>query len=76
MLVSDLLNRYLNSEFALTGAIYCEQESLVQDLTMRLRQTAGNFYINDKVKNAIHKLKLTQSLVDWLRCWPTVVWWC
>ena len=37
------------SEFALTGAIYCQDESLVQELTMRLRQTAGNFYINDKV---------------------------
>ena len=37
------------SEFALTGAIYCQEESLVQELTMRLRQTAGNFYINDKV---------------------------
>ena len=37
------------SEFALTGAIYCAQESLVQELSMKLRQTAGNFYINDKV---------------------------
>ena len=53
MLLSDLHHLFLNSEFALTGAIYCEQESLVQDLTMRLRQTAGNFYINDKVINSI-----------------------
>jgi 1-pyrroline-5-carboxylate dehydrogenase len=37
--------------YALTGAIYCEQESLVQELTMKLRQTAGNFYINDKVSS-------------------------
>jgi len=42
-----------STQFALTGAIYCEQESLVQDLTMRLRQTAGNFYINDKSTGSV-----------------------
>lgn len=35
--------------YALTGAIYCEDEPLVQKLAKELRQTAGNFYINDKV---------------------------
>ena len=45
------LSKYFNifSVYALTGAIYCEEESLVQDLAKELRQTAGNFYINDKV---------------------------
>jgi len=41
------------SIYALTGAIYCEKESLVQELTMKLRQTAGNFYINDKSTGSV-----------------------
>lgn len=41
------------SMYALTGAIYCEQESLVQKLAMELRQTAGNFYINDKSTGSV-----------------------
>jgi len=41
------------SIYALTGAIYCEQESLVQKLAMELRQTAGNFYINDKSTGSV-----------------------
>jgi len=41
------------SIYALTGAIYCEEESLVQDLAKELRQTAGNFYINDKSTGSV-----------------------
>lgn len=41
------------SIYALTGAIYCEEEELVQSLTKELRQTAGNFYINDKSTGSV-----------------------
>lgn len=41
------------SIYALTGAIYCEDEPLVQKLAKELRQTAGNFYINDKSTGSV-----------------------
>jgi len=41
------------SVYALTGAIYCEKEAIVQRLSQELRQTAGNFYINDKSTGSV-----------------------
>lgn len=41
------------SEYALTGAIFAEDEDAILDLTARLRFAAGNFYVNDKPTGAV-----------------------
>jgi 1-pyrroline-5-carboxylate dehydrogenase len=41
------------SPYALTGAIFAKERSVIADLTKRLRHAAGNFYINDKPTGAI-----------------------
>ncbi len=41
------------SPYALTGAIFARERGVINDLTARLRHSAGNFYINDKPTGAV-----------------------
>lgn len=41
------------SPFALTGAIFAKDRHVVKKMSDRLRQTAGNFYINEKPTGAV-----------------------
>ena len=41
------------SEYALTGAILATDRNIIQYATNRLRNSAGNFYINDKPTGAV-----------------------
>jgi 1-pyrroline-5-carboxylate dehydrogenase len=41
------------SPYGLTGAIFAEDEAAIEQLTDRLRFSAGNFYINDKPTGAV-----------------------
>ncbi len=41
------------SPYALTGALFCGDRSLIPGITGRLRHAAGNFYINDKPTGAV-----------------------
>ena len=41
------------SNYALTGAIFCNDRATIVRLTDRLRHAAGNFYINDKPTGAV-----------------------
>ena len=41
------------SEYALTGAILATDRNIIQHATNRLRNSAGNFYINDKPTGAV-----------------------
>ena len=41
------------SPYALTGAIFAEDEAAILDLSQKLRFAAGNFYINDKPTGAV-----------------------
>jgi 1-pyrroline-5-carboxylate dehydrogenase len=41
------------SPFALTGAVFSQDRAAVQEATDRLRNAAGNFYINDKPTGAV-----------------------
>ena len=41
------------SIYALTGAIFAQDNYVIENLTNRLTQTAGNFYINDKPTGAV-----------------------
>ncbi len=41
------------SVYALTGAIFAQDEAAIVDLSHRLRFAAGNFYINDKPTGAV-----------------------
>lgn len=47
----DLLDN--GSSYALTGAIFSACRAEIETLTYRLRNTAGNFYINDKPTGAV-----------------------
>lgn len=47
----DLLDK--GSVYALTGAIFSNNRSNIEQLTERLTHTAGNFYINDKPTGAV-----------------------
>jgi len=47
----ETLNR--TSIYALTGAIFAGDRYIISDLTERLKNTAGNFYINDKPTGAV-----------------------
>ncbi|MEM8817653.1 MAG: L-glutamate gamma-semialdehyde dehydrogenase [Pseudomonadota bacterium] len=39
--------------FALTGAIFAQDQSIIDRLTAQLRDAAGNFYVNDKPTGAV-----------------------
>lgn len=41
------------STYALTGAIFCKDEHIIQSLLLKLKFAAGNFYINDKPTGAV-----------------------
>jgi 1-pyrroline-5-carboxylate dehydrogenase len=41
------------SSYALTGAIFAQDRDAVVELSRRLRNAAGNFYINDKPTGAV-----------------------
>jgi 1-pyrroline-5-carboxylate dehydrogenase len=47
----DLCNR--TSPYALTGAIFARDRSAIETASKRLRDAAGNFYINDKPTGAV-----------------------
>jgi len=41
------------SPYALTGAVFAQDRAVVADLTRRLSDAAGNFYVNDKPTGAV-----------------------
>lgn len=41
------------SDYGLTGAIFAEDRAVIDDLFVRLRFAAGNFYVNDKPTGAV-----------------------
>ena len=41
------------SEYALTGAVLAQDRQAITDATWALRNSAGNFYINDKPTGAV-----------------------
>lgn len=41
------------SPYALTGAIFSQDRTAVEHMSKRLRQSAGNFYVNDKPTGAV-----------------------
>ena len=41
------------SEYALTGAIFASDRKVIEDASRKLRNAAGNFYINDKPTGAV-----------------------
>jgi 1-pyrroline-5-carboxylate dehydrogenase len=41
------------SPYALTGAVFAEDRAAVDRATVRLREAAGNFYVNDKPTGAV-----------------------
>lgn len=47
----DILDK--GSAYALTGAILSSCRTEIEELTYRLRNTAGNFYVNDKPTGAV-----------------------
>jgi 1-pyrroline-5-carboxylate dehydrogenase len=47
----DILDR--DSTYALTGAIFSDDRATIDHMCKRLRNTAGNFYINDKPTGAV-----------------------
>ncbi len=47
----DLVNR--TSPYALTGSIISRNRKAIEEATEKLRQAAGNFYINDKPTGAV-----------------------
>lgn len=47
----DILNT--TSIYALTGAVFSQNRYTIERVTNRLRQAAGNFYINDKPTGAV-----------------------
>jgi 1-pyrroline-5-carboxylate dehydrogenase len=49
--VLDLVDS--TSPYALTGAIFARERSVIKYMSDRLRHTAGNFYINDKPTGAV-----------------------
>jgi 1-pyrroline-5-carboxylate dehydrogenase len=42
-----------SSDYALTGAVFAEDEAALEELSARLRFAAGNFYLNDKPTGAV-----------------------
>ncbi len=49
--IIEHINDY--SFYALTGAIFSKDRYIIRDLTEKLKNTAGNFYINDKPSGAV-----------------------
>ncbi|MCS6797080.1 MAG: L-glutamate gamma-semialdehyde dehydrogenase [Myxococcota bacterium] len=49
--VLDLVDR--TSPYALTGAVFARDRVALVEATARLRQSAGNFYVNDKPTGAV-----------------------
>ena len=49
--VLDLVDR--GSPYALTGAVFATDRAAVQSASDRLRNAAGNFYVNDKPTGAV-----------------------
>ena len=47
----DLLDE--TSEYALTGGIFAKDRAVIEAITKRLANSAGNFYINDKPTGAV-----------------------
>ncbi|HOW16411.1 MAG TPA: aldehyde dehydrogenase family protein, partial [bacterium] len=47
----DLLDS--TSSYALTGAIFAKDRNIINHLTNKLENCAGNFYINDKPTGAV-----------------------
>ncbi len=47
----DLIDN--TSPYALTGAVFAKDRKVISDTTYRLRNSAGNFYINDKPTGAV-----------------------
>ncbi len=47
----DLLDE--TSEYALTGGVFAKDRSVIEHITKRLVNAAGNFYINDKPTGAV-----------------------
>ncbi|MFG0320666.1 MAG: aldehyde dehydrogenase family protein, partial [Planctomycetota bacterium JB042] len=41
------------SPYALTGAVFAQEKAAVVKISDRLRQAAGNFYVNDKPTGAV-----------------------
>jgi 1-pyrroline-5-carboxylate dehydrogenase len=41
------------SPYALTGAVFARDRAAVHHMTAKLRQAAGNFYVNDKPTGAV-----------------------
>lgn len=41
------------SPYALTGAVFCSDRSVIEKVMIELRNSAGNFYINDKPTGAV-----------------------
>ena len=41
------------SEYALTGAVFCEDRYILSEAVDMLKNCAGNFYINDKCTGAV-----------------------
>jgi 1-pyrroline-5-carboxylate dehydrogenase len=41
------------SPYALTGAIFAQDRAAIETMSRRLRQSAGNFYVNDKPTGAV-----------------------
>jgi 1-pyrroline-5-carboxylate dehydrogenase len=46
-------NSYRTSPYALTGSIFARDRGAVHEAMLRLRDAAGNFYINDKPTGAV-----------------------
>ena len=41
------------SPYALTGAVFARERTALREATLALRQSAGNFYLNDKPTGAV-----------------------
>lgn len=52
--LDDVLDLVMTTTpYALTGAVFAQDQAVIDQLTERLRDAAGNFYINDKPTGAV-----------------------
>jgi 1-pyrroline-5-carboxylate dehydrogenase len=49
--VLDLVDK--TTPYALTGSIFCQDEKILKQTMLRLRQSQGNLYLNDKSTGAV-----------------------
>ncbi|XP_070561889.1 delta-1-pyrroline-5-carboxylate dehydrogenase, mitochondrial-like isoform X2 [Ptychodera flava] len=49
--IIQLVNK--TSPFALTGAVFAQDQTFIEEASKALRQSAGNFYINDKCTGSV-----------------------